>query len=247
MRVRSYGLSDRGCVREINEDSFAVVSPEDGELAARLGCLMVVADGMGGVSAGEVASAIATRIVPESYFADWDEPEGALSRAIRAASRAIQQDASSRPDRAGMGTTVVAASLVRDRLMVANVGDSRAYLIHRGQIHQVTRDHSLVAELVALGALSPEEARTDPRRNVITRVLGGANSKPELHSARLEQGDIVLLCTDGLYSLVLSQEMLDILGRADLGDAAQELVALANDRGGHDNVTVVLAHLESDQ
>jgi PPM family protein phosphatase len=224
--------TDVGLVREHNEDRFLV----------RPG-LLVVADGMGGAKAGEVAAGLAVehleRLGGESSAAE-------LTGAIEEANRAIRRLAEDDPERAGMGTTITAAMLGDGSVAeVLHVGDSRAYLLREGELRLLTRDHSMVAELVDRGTLTPEEAETHPQRNVITRALG---AEPEVRVDHLQQelqpGDTLLLCTDGLSAHVPEAEIEAALNAAPSLDAAVDaLVALANEAGGTDNVTVLLARV----
>jgi serine/threonine protein phosphatase PrpC len=231
--VELTALSDTGLVRGHNEDRYLAQPP-----------LMVVADGMGGAQAGEVAAGVAVdRLGGLSAPLAVDE----LQRAIEEANAEIRRLAAEDPDRAGMGTTVTAA-LLEDggRLELLHVGDSRAYLFRDGRLRRLTDDHSLVGEMVRRGALAPEEADAHPQRNVITRALG---AEPEVEVDRssepLAGGDVLLLCTDGLSSAVGEEEIARILaGAATLDDAGRALVDAANGAGGVDNVTVLLARFE---
>jgi len=226
-------LSDVGRVRRHNEDSFAV--RED------LG-LWVVADGMGGAAAGEVASAIAVEVIAREV-----ESGAALDAAIAAANRSILAAVNSGRGRAGMGSTVVAARLDGRQYTVAWVGDARAYLWGDG-LQRLSHDHSRIQELLDAGMISADEARRHPQRNVITRVLGGPDgtaAEAEQTSGRLEPGQGLLLCSDGLTSEVGDEEIARVLkGNLALNGqgqaAAERLVSLALDHGGGDNVTVIL-------
>ena len=182
--------TDIGCVRDHNEDSLVVAPP-----------LFAVADGMGGHAAGEVASEIATTVLANQAPKTPDAE--ALGRAVETANLEIIAAAEDGRGRAGMGTTCTAAILEGERLVVAQVGDSRAYLLHQGKLQQLTRDHSLVAMMVEAGQLTPEEARVHPRRSVITRALGTDPSvQPDLYEIDVQTGDRLLLCSDGLSGMV---------------------------------------------
>ena len=232
--LTSFGSrTDIGCLRDHNEDSLVVTPP-----------LFAVADGMGGHAAGEVASEIAVRVLSELAP---EHPDGeALGRAIEEANRAVIQAAREGRGRQGMGTTMTAAMLEGERLVIAQVGDSRAYLLHQGKLQQLTRDHSLVAMMVEAGQLTPEEARVHPRRSVITRALGtDPSTKPDLYEIDVEAGDRLLLCSDGLYGMVEDPAIQAIMTRtADPQRCASQLVNEAIAAGGNDNVTVVVVDIE---
>ncbi|MFP5450564.1 MAG: Stp1/IreP family PP2C-type Ser/Thr phosphatase [Thermoleophilia bacterium] len=224
-------LSDVGRVRHHNEDR-----------ALGRGPVIAVADGMGGAKAGEVAAQMAVDAVealPEPVSAE------DVRDAIARANGAIFDLARADSDKAGMGTTLTAALLSGSALSVLHVGDSRAYLWRRGELAQITDDHSVVVELVRRGSLSPAEAEVHPHRNVITRALGAErNVVADIVTQPLEAGDVILLCSDGLSSYVADAAIAAALADAtDLNAAARELVALANRAGGADNVTVVLGRV----
>lgn len=227
--------TDVGCVRDHNEDSLIVKPP-----------LFVVADGMGGHAAGEVASEIAVQVMAEQAPARPDADE--LGRAVEAANLAIIDAAREGIGREGMGTTLTAAMLERERLVIAQVGDSRAYLFHQGKLQQITRDHSLMADMIEAGQLTPEEARYHPNRSVITRALGSSPlTKPDLYEIDVEAGDRLLLCSDGLTGMVFDEEIESILARTrDPQRCAALLVNEAIAAGGHDNVTVIVADVAGD-
>lgn len=222
--------TDVGCVRDHNEDSLAVKPP-----------LFVVADGMGGHAAGEVASEIAVQVISDRAPAGPDAE--ALEAAVEEANAAILQAARDGRGREGMGTTCTAAILEGERLVIAQVGDSRAYLLHQGTLQQLTRDHSLVADMIEAGQLTPEEARNHPNRSMITRALGSAPAtKPDLYEINVETGDRLLLCSDGLTSMLRDEDIERILARChDPQRAAAQLVNEAIAAGGYDNVTVIVA------
>lgn len=228
-------LSDTGRIRHHNEDR-ALASPR----------VLVVADGMGGAKAGEVAAQMAVDAVKRLVGpVHEDDVRGAVDRA----NRAIRRLASDDPDKSGMGTTLTAAMLDDGRLDVVHVGDSRAYLWRGGTLRQVTEDHSVVAELVRRGSITQEEAETHPHRNVITRALGAEDGvDADVVHVDLEDGDVVLLCSDGLSSYVPEAAIAEVLAGAEgLDAAAKGLVHLANAAGGVDNVTVVLARVAREE
>ena len=223
--------TDIGCVREQNEDSLIVTPP-----------LFVVADGMGGHAAGEVASEICVKTVAECAPKHADAEE--LGQAVEQANCDIITAALTGEGREGMGTTCMAAMLEADKLVIAQVGDSRAYLLHGGKLSQITRDHSLMANMIESGQITPEEARFHPNRSVITRALGNdPDMVPDLYEIRVEAGDRLMLCSDGLTSMVEDADIEAIMNRvADPQRCAAALVNEAIAAGGTDNVTVVVAN-----
>ena len=234
------GISDTGRVRENNEDSYCL-----GELPVPGGWLLAVADGLGGLQGGEVASGIAVRTLRAYLWAEggpdvsWRE---ALRRGIVAAHRAIRAEAAADGALAGMATTLTAAVVAGGRLHWGHVGDSRAYLVRGGALAPLTRDHSVVAELLAAGRLAPEAARRDPRRHQLTQALG-MEGEPEVETGELDllPGDWVVLATDGLTAVVRDEEILRAAAAsASAGAFCQTLVDLANARGGPDNITVLV-------
>ena len=229
--LTSFGSrTDIGCLRDHNEDSLVVTPP-----------LFAVADGMGGHAAGEVASEIAVRVLSELAP---EHPDGeALGRAIEEANRAVIQAAREGRGRQGMGTTMTAAMLEGERLVIAQVGDSRAYLLHQGKLQQLTRDHSLMADMIEAGQLTPEEARTHPQRSVIMRALGSdAHLHPDIYEINVETGDRLLICSDGLSGMIFDDQIENTLRRVqDPQRCASQLVNEAIAAGGHDNVTVIVA------
>lgn len=235
--------SDQGQVRQVNEDAFFVdMGAKDGEEYA----LLVVADGMGGHRAGEVASHAAIDSFSQeilNHLRQETAPLLALEIAARRANQKVHEQAESDYRLAGMGTTLTAALLWRARLFIAHVGDSRIYR-HRGDsCQQLTDDHSLVGELVKSGGLSEEEAQQHPQRNLILRALGTqAAVDIDLLTLDLQPGDVVLICSDGLSTALKKEELAAIIGQhRNLQQAADEMVGTANERGGLDNITVVMA------
>ncbi len=233
--------TDKGCVREINEDSGRMVRPADPALLASKGTLVVVADGMGGHSAGEVASQMAADIVSRLYYETRAEPGAALKRAVEEANRQIHGAAAEDAEKHGMGTTCTALALCGGHAYAAHVGDSRLYMLRGKQLYQLSEDHSAVNEMVKLGIITKEQARTHEDKNVILRALG---TTPEVEVSTLEpfavrEGDRYLLCSDGLHDLVLEDEIASVLSESeDTHAAGERLIAMAKERGGHDNITV---------
>ena len=243
MRVDVHPFTDVGLKRTQNEDHHAWSRSESDEPEQFV--VLVVADGMGGARAGEVASLLAVDyVIAASRGLGADATEEALRRVVEGANSVVHHESVVNPDRRGMGTTCTALILRQYVATFAHVGDSRAYLIRDGAIRQITRDHSLVAQLVEFQHLTPEEARTDPRRNVVTRSLGvGPSVEVDTGSVPLESDDTLLVSSDGLHGLVEDAELLDHALAADLDAAGQGLIDLAKSRGGHDNITVVLARV----
>ncbi len=247
MEIKSHGSTHVGKQRQHNEDAFLVADEAK---------LYLVADGMGGHAAGEIASRIAVDSIsefilhtreddgtwPHAYDEQFKRSTNRLMAAVRLANtrvlEAMRKDARLR----GMGTTVVACMADDDIMSVAHVGDSRAYLIREGRLSRLTNDHSWVFEQVQAGMLTEEEAEKHPLRNVITRALGGALSvSPDASEVTSKPGDVYLLCSDGLTGMVPEDEILRVVNENDdLERACQELIDRANERGGLDNVTAIL-------
>jgi protein phosphatase len=250
-KVRCVGLTDTGKVREHNEDTIAF----DADLG-----LLVLADGMGGYNAGEVASGIAVKTIVNLVRESLDRenlisidaasgltrPSIILRDAIARANKIIYQTARSQPQCEGMGTTVVAALFFDNRISIAHVGDSRAYRMRSGKFDQVTMDHSLLQELVDRGFYSPEEAQRAANKNYVTRALGvEQNVEVELQESPVQKGDQYVLCSDGLSDMVEDGDIhLTVNTFSDnLDTVAKQLIQLANDNGGRDNVSVVMAQI----
>ena len=234
-------LSDVGKKRTKNEDYCILCAPEDKRLAHERGILFSVADGMGGVSGGEFASRLALHTIVEHYYTDPEEtiPERLL-KAINTANQRIFEEAENHPEYHGMGTTVSVVVVDGDYAYIGQVGDSRVYLTRQDQrIWQLTEDHSLVAEQVRSGYLSEEEARNHSLKNLITRAVGTREAiKVDLFSFRIEQGDSLLVCSDGLSNMVNDEEIADAMCLPKLQGAARRLVGQALEAGGPDNITV---------
>lgn len=235
-------LTDPGRTRKHNQDSLGTGEDWDSALLARKGVLILVADGLGREGTGAVASDLAVRIVQYEYYQDPspDVRQG-LTHAIEKANAAIVDQATRNPGYSGMGTTLVAGVVQGTDLFVANVGDSRAYLVRGPNIWQITQDHSWVADQIRAGAMTPEEAQTHPKRRNLSRSLGAAPTVEIDHFyQQLEPGDRILFCTDGLTDLVTDVEIRGIVAQNSSQMASQELIALANQRGGTDNITAVV-------
>lgn len=226
--------TDTGLQRRANEDSLLVRSP-----------LFVVADGMGGAQAGEVASSVAVDTF-RAGLEDGADPERSLVDQVERANSRINELSHSNAEHAGMGTTITAVYVGEEDVVIAHVGDSRAYCMRDGELLRLTDDHSLVDELIRQGKLTPEEAEEHPQRSVITRALGPeASVEVDVRSFRGRPGDVYLLCSDGLTTMVGEGELLRLLALHErLADAGEALIAAANSAGGKDNITVVLLRLE---
>ena len=242
MHITSAGRSDVGVIRSGNEDNYVVV-PERG--------IFVVADGMGGHAAGEVASEMAVRYITRELGSPGDLGDEQVAErmrtAIRAANAAIFQRTLTELDKRGMGTTVTALVLHSARFLVGQVGDSRAYLLRDGALTQITKDHSYVQEQVDAGYLTPEQARSHPYSNVITRCVG-ANSDvvPDVYAGAVRLGDLFLLASDGLTGMLEDPELTKVLvADRTPQEKVDELIIEANRHGGLDNITAVLVRIDS--
>jgi serine/threonine protein phosphatase PrpC len=242
------GHTDPGRRRTSNQDAWRIADPRiSGSAWEERGRFFAVADGMGGHAAGEVASHLAIETLFATYYSAEDHPlppAMRIKQAILAANRRIYEQAATHQSQVGMGTTIVAAVIRDDWLTVANVGDSRAYLVHDTEAKQITRDHSWVAEQVEAGMLTEVQAQSHIYRSVVTRCLG---HQPEVQvdvfEQALEPGDTVLLCSDGLSNQVSNSEIVQALSRYAPARAARKLVDLANHYGGPDNITVIVIKL----
>jgi serine/threonine protein phosphatase PrpC len=240
-------LVDVGRARDHQEDAAGIFVPADAELLARKGCLYVVADGMGGHNAGEIASQTALAEIQHVYYSS-PEPDtpAALRQALASANQTIRRFAQADSRQLGMGTTAAVAVVRGPDVHVANVGDSRVYLVRNGQAVQITQDHSWVEEQVRAGVLTPEQARVHPQRNVVTRALGsGPVVEPDLFAGVLQEGDVLVLNSDGLTGHVGAAELGEIASAHSPEQAARRLVELANERGGSDNISVIVVRAEA--
>jgi protein phosphatase len=229
--------TDVGQRRDHNEDAFVTFEAEDGAV------VLIVADGMGGHLAGEVASAIAIEVLQRELTQPAADPPGVLKAAIELANQEIWAEAERDHEKTGMGSTIVAAIVVGNQAYLANAGDSPAYLVRAGLAEQITRDHGLVAEQIEAGLIREEDADHHPFRHILTRCLGAEGTvEVELYPPRqLQDGDVLILCSDGLTEHVRKRELGALVTADDTDEVARDLVAVANQRGGHDNITVVVA------
>lgn len=233
--------TDTGLVRQLNEDTIAWVTPHEDSAAASHGSLALVADGMGGHAAGEVASAMAADVIRRLYF-DLDGPvPKVLTAAFSAANRAILEYAVEHPDCKGMGTTCTVLVFRDGNAWLAHIGDSRAYLLRGGTLHQLSEDQTLVAKLVSEGAMTQEEADHSPAHNVILQALGTSLRMKPIIGAKgvpLEIGDVLILCSDGVCGLVPDAKIAEVAGRLPPQDACDALIEAALAAGGHDNASL---------
>lgn len=246
--MRSFSITDIGKKRKLNQD-FVYVSDEP---VGNLPNLFIVADGMGGHKAGDYASKCTVETMIREIRSSFEKnPVRILSKAIRVANDQIRRKAKQDENLYGMGTTVVAASCLGRYLQVANVGDSRLYIIN-DKIRQITRDHSLVEEMVRMGGIDREAARNHPDKNIITRAIGARDTvEIDFFHEELKQGDIVLMCSDGLTNMLEDEEISSILReKTTIQERAAKLVETANNNGGKDNIAVIIIDTfakESDQ
>lgn len=264
--VTFFGKTDPGMTREHNEDAFLVGDLSSGkarvqsEVVAQAigprGMLFLVADGMGGAAAGELASAMASDLIFGHLAGTWSKEPAEeasderfilrLREAVDLANLQIHAYAKDHAEVRGMGTTATVGGVIGEKLFLAQVGDSRAYLVRQGKAVQITKDQSLTQRLVDAGELTEEEAEASTRRNIILQALGpDPRIRVEITHQGLAQGDVLVLCSDGLSGLVKREEISEaVTGSADLGAAASTLIDLANQRGGPDNITVVLVRFD---
>ena len=236
--IKSFSVTDIGRKRKLNQD-FVYSSDEP---VGNLPNVYIVADGMGGHQAGDYASKCTVETMVREIRGCFEKsPIRILSKAIRIANDQVRKKAREDESLLGMGTTVVAATCLGKYLQVANVGDSRLYIIN-DEVRQITRDHSLVEEMVRMGGIDREAARNHPDKNIITRAVGAEDQvKADFFSVKLKEGDLILMCTDGLTNMLEDEEIRMILdGARDIVEKAEELVRKANENGGRDNISVIL-------
>lgn len=234
-----FSKTDIGKKRELNEDYIYT----SGDQIGSLDNLFVVADGMGGHKAGDFAS---ENTVIKLVEAIKEDSQGAqipdlLNRAIDKANHYIYKCSISEEEKEGMGSTLVLCTIKNNEAVIANVGDSRLYIIREGKIRQITRDHSFVEEMVSLGKINREEARNHPDKNIITRAIGVKDSvSVDIFTEKIEENDKLLLCSDGLTNMLADSEILEIIENNEIKNAVETLIERANDNGGRDNIAVVL-------
>lgn len=238
--------SDVGCVRSHNEDAVGCMIPREDDPFARAGALAVVADGMGGHAAGEVASEIALRTVLHAYYRSSCAPAAALENAFVAANQAIRERAAVDPACDGMGTTCSAVAIVEGLAYIAHIGDSRIYLLRQREFRQLTEDDSLVGKMYRDGLLTAEEASMHPDKNVLLRALGAPDHAPAIAADGfpLEHDDALVLCTDGISDQIEEATIASMVTRLDPVDACRKLIELARVAGGLDNASVAICSLQ---
>lgn len=238
-------MTDVGKVRSNNEDSGGIFRNKSKQVLA------VVADGMGGHAGGEIASQLATQIVQDK----WEKTEGFqtaanieqwISETVSEANQIVYKESKEKADLEGMGTTLVLAACMEEFITVAHIGDSRCYLSNEGGLKQLTEDHSLVNELLRAGQISPDDAAYHPRKNVVSRALGTDKAvKTDIQTIGWEYGDKILLCSDGLTDKVHADELAEFLGKDEaISEIGEQLVDLANGRGGEDNISLAIVHYD---
>ena len=243
--MKTFSKTDIGMVREVNQDYVFVSDTPVGNLPN----LLVVADGMGGHRAGEYASRLAVEVVKQELESSaMDSPEAMMKNAIAHANKRVLEAATQDANLRGMGTTLVAATVIDRTLYFSNVGDSRLYLLN-DDIKQLSKDHSLVQEMVRLGGINEEEAKSHPDKNIITRAIGAKDDiEVDFYEYRLKRGDIILMCTDGLSNMVEDEEMLHIVKCSrDVVEAVEQLIERAKENGGSDNIGVIVAKPFADE
>lgn len=236
--LKSYAITDIGQKRQLNQD-FIYISEEP---IGNLPNVFIVADGMGGHNAGDFASRFAVETIVEEIKTSFEKnPVTIISRAIEKANSLTRQKAYEDISLAGMGTTVVIATVIAGHLEVANVGDSRLYVVN-DSIRQVTVDHSLVEEMIRMGGIDRKNARNHPDKNIITRAIGARDAvEADFFDLELSAGDQILLCSDGLTNMIEDEDILSILNSGkSIKERAEELVRTANDNGGKDNISVII-------
>ena len=253
------GATDTGAVRAQNQDTYVIADLRSGDVSnpcsrteiplSNQGILLLVCDGMGGAAAGDLAARIAAEAIKQQLVARpavTESPGESLKSAVSGANGAVLAEAKARPAARGMGTTCTAAIVLPDRLFVAQVGDSRAYLLRDGRLQLLTRDQTMADQLVEMGALRPENVSSYPYRHVLSQAVGTHSTiEPIRSEVRLRRGDRILLCSDGLHGPVPDHEIARILGAtADINHVAHELIQAALAAGGPDNVTVIVADCE---
>jgi protein phosphatase len=247
--VELASLTDVGCQRENNEDSYGYwEAANDAEFAA-LGRLAIVADGMGGHEGGQVASRLAVETFTKAYADATDaDPQKRLLAALKHAHRCIQQRAMQYPHLSSMGTTCTTLALIDSRLYFVHVGDSRLYLLREGKLRILSRDHTLIARLLEKGLIRPHQAQDHPQKHVLTSALGVSDDEIEIDAPTeplpLHKGDTLMICTDGLWGQIEADDIEHALASKSPDAACRSLVSLAKDRGGPDNITLQVLRIE---
>ena len=234
--------TDTGCVRKDNEDAFMLFEAGDKRQKAAKGHLAIICDGMGGALGGKTASKMTLEEVASIYYGSrTGDVRTAITQAIKSANQHVYQKSNRDSALKGMGTTIVAAMLIENQAFIAHVGDSRCYLIRNNEIFQMTEDHTVVQKMVRQGLLSPDEARSHPDGHILNRSVGVSDELEvdlTMEPIELEANDILLLCSDGLTTEVQDDEILEIAANGTAQRAVEQLIALARERGGRDNITI---------
>lgn len=246
---QAVAVTDTGNSRLHNEDAVRFIRPADARTRQNMGYLAIVADGMGGHASGEVASSIAIETISDLYYNSHRKPLKALRIAGEKANEEIWELASHDKKLRGMGTTCTAAAIIGDKIYLLHIGDSRAYLYKKGRAIQLTEDHTYVQQLLNAGEITPFEARNHPDGNILTKSLGTAKKRAcdiFVSDQKFEEGDKLLLCSDGLYECFSTQELAGFLAGENLGQISQKLSASVLDRGAHDNFTILLVEARNE-
>lgn len=250
IQYHAIAVTDTGITREHNEDAVRFIRPADPDVRKTMGCLAIVADGMGGHASGEIASALAIDTVAEEYYTCRKHPLEALRFAAKSANENIWIRAEGNRKLRGMGTTCTAVALVGEALFIMHIGDSRAYLYKGDRIIQLSEDHTYVQELLNAGEITPVEAENHPDGNVLTKSLGTDKKRScDIFESdyRFEPGDKLLLCSDGLYEYFSTHELAVFLKEQDLGVISKQLSKSVLEMGAHDNFTILLVEQKVDQ
>jgi protein phosphatase len=247
--VELASLTDVGCQRENNEDSYGYWEPANDADFAQLGRLAIVADGMGGHEGGQIASRLAVEAITKAYAGATDsDPQKRLLTALKDGHHRIQQHAKQNPHLSSMGTTCTALALIDRRLYFVHVGDSRFYLLREGKLRILSRDHTLIARLLEKGLIRPDQAQDHPQRHVLTSALGMPDEEMEIdappEALPLRKNDVLMICTDGLWGQMEADEIERALASQSPKDACRSLVHLAKERGGPDNITLQVLRID---
>lgn len=257
--IEAAGLSDKGQVRENNEDGFAAVDFARVErfgdsfnwksrIIGEKGVLLAVSDGMGGARGGEIASRMTLELLDEIVTVEQKLDQPTLGKIIKSVSFEVHRFAEENPNLSGMGATLTAVFINNGSAIIGQIGDSRAYLLRNSRLIRLTKDQSFVESLVEAGVMTRKEAEISPNKNILTSAVGQKDEvTPGIAEIELERGDILLLCSDGLTNMVADDELQNILGEdKDPREKCEQLVKLANNCGGKDNITVIVAHLSGE-
>lgn len=243
--MKTFSKTDVGMVRDVNQDYVFASAAAVGNVPN----LLIVADGMGGHRAGDYAARLAVEVFKQEVADSVNvEPEAMMTQAMKTANQKVFEAAQADRELSGMGTTLVAATVIDRTLYFANVGDSRLYVLN-DDIRQLSKDHSLVEEMVRLGGIRPEDAKNHPDKNIITRAVGAKNKvESDFFEYRLKKGDTILMCTDGLSNMVEDEEIFRIVKSSrDVVEAVEQLIERAKDNGGSDNIGVIVADPFADE